>query len=111
MNRNEGHMTILDDLLGVLTQDAPVRTVLVGSHWTVVCSQSCGLAATMRADQPHGPIGCDGAAARKKHWSWQYARSNQPLESASASRRGPDQVDESRTAQINAVVVLMNTAG
>jgi len=29
-------MNILDDLLDSLDMDAPVRTVLVGAHWTAV---------------------------------------------------------------------------
>ena len=46
-------MSILDDLLPTLP-DTPVRTVLVGAHWTVVCSRGCGLASTITGDKPHG---------------------------------------------------------
>jgi uncharacterized protein (DUF4213/DUF364 family) len=47
-------MTVLDDLLESLRQDAPVRSVLVGAHWTAVCSRGCGLASTLLDDRPHG---------------------------------------------------------
>jgi len=47
-------MNILNDLLDSLDMDAPVRTVLVGVHWTVVCSHVCGLASTFTGDKPHG---------------------------------------------------------
>ncbi len=47
-------MDILSDLLSGLPQGDPVRTVLVGAHWTVVCSRYCGLASTMQGDKPHG---------------------------------------------------------
>lgn len=47
-------MTILDDLLKDITIDAPVRSVLVGTRWTVVCSRNCGLAASLRDEGPHG---------------------------------------------------------
>jgi hypothetical protein len=47
-------MNILDDLLDSLDMDAPVRTVLVGAHWTAVCSRFCGLASTITGDKPHG---------------------------------------------------------
>jgi uncharacterized protein (DUF4213/DUF364 family) len=47
-------MSILDDLLLSLGADAPVRSVLVGAHWTVVCSRHCGLASTLIGEKPHG---------------------------------------------------------
>jgi uncharacterized protein len=47
-------MALLNDLLDSLNGDAPVRFVLVGVHWTVVCSRYCGLASTLLGDQPHG---------------------------------------------------------
>lgn len=47
-------MLLLDDLLATLTHVAPIRSVLVGAHWTAVCSRSCGLASTLMADRPHG---------------------------------------------------------
>ncbi len=47
-------MLILDDLLNNLDMDVQVRSVLVGAHWTVVCSRHCGMAATMMSSHPHG---------------------------------------------------------
>jgi uncharacterized protein (DUF4213/DUF364 family) len=47
-------MSILSDLVDSLEEDAPVRTILVGVNWTVVCSRFCGLAATVTSDKPHG---------------------------------------------------------
>jgi uncharacterized protein len=48
-------MTILDELLARLPQGrAAVRHVLVGAHWTVVCSRHAGLAATLMTEKPHG---------------------------------------------------------
>jgi uncharacterized protein (DUF4213/DUF364 family) len=47
-------MTILDDLLGSVPEDAPVRSVLVGAHCTAVCSRRCGLASTLMGCLPHG---------------------------------------------------------
>ena len=46
-------MTILNDLLASLSEDAPIRSILVGAHWTVVCSRRCGLASTILGNQPH----------------------------------------------------------
>jgi hypothetical protein len=46
---------VVDDLLASLPAgDWPVREILVGAHWTVVCSRYCGMASTLLADSPHG---------------------------------------------------------
>jgi uncharacterized protein len=47
-------MNLLNDLLDSLLEDAPVRSVLVGAHWTVVCSRQCGMASTILGNKPHG---------------------------------------------------------
>jgi uncharacterized protein (DUF4213/DUF364 family) len=47
-------MSILSDLLVTLGRDVPVRSVLVGAHWTAVCSRRCGLASTLTGEKPHG---------------------------------------------------------
>ncbi len=46
--------TILDDLVSSITKDFSIRSVPVGVHWTVVCSRSCGLAATRALSNTHG---------------------------------------------------------
>jgi hypothetical protein len=104
-------MTILDDLLESLTQDARVRSVLVGSHWTIVCSRGCGMAATMRAEHPHGHNAVRDAGRLHEKSALElaaYARSEQPLEVSIgvAAINSLIQVDPGRTVQINAVDVL-----
>jgi uncharacterized protein (DUF4213/DUF364 family) len=47
-------MNIIDTLIANLPDDIPVRSVLVGAHWTVVCSRHCGMAATLMSSHPHG---------------------------------------------------------
>jgi uncharacterized protein (DUF4213/DUF364 family) len=47
-------MNLLEDLLASISVDAPLRSVLVGAHWSVVCSRFCGLASTIIGDKPHG---------------------------------------------------------
>lgn len=45
---------VIDDLLETLpAKPVPVRSVLVGVHWTAVCSSRCGLATTIAGDKPH----------------------------------------------------------
>jgi uncharacterized protein (DUF4213/DUF364 family) len=47
-------MKILDDLIAGIPNDIPVRSVLVGAHWTVVCTRYCGMATSLMSSQPHG---------------------------------------------------------
>jgi uncharacterized protein len=110
-------MRILDDLLATLP-DAPVRSLLVGVHWTIVCSgpsparrQGCGLAASITGDKPHGQ-----AAVRdvgRLHLKGarelaEYARSDNPLEASIgvAAINSLLDVDEGRAVEVNAAQVL-----
>jgi hypothetical protein len=110
-------MTILDDLLATVP-DAPLRSLLVGAHWTVVCcgplptgGYGCGLAASITGDTPHGH-----AAVRdvgRLHLKGarelaEYARSDNPLEASIgvATINSLLEVDESRAVEINAAQVL-----
>jgi len=47
-------LTIIDDLLEVLKEDAPVRDVRVGAFWTAVWSKNCGLASTLTGSDHEG---------------------------------------------------------
>lgn len=47
-------MNIVDELLSKMPDDQPVRSVLVGAHWSVVCSRHCGMASTILGTKPHG---------------------------------------------------------
>ncbi len=119
-------MNILDDLLASLPQDgALVRNVLVGAHWTVVCSgtsptggRHCGLASTITGDPQDG-------SSRKPHGHEQvrdvgrlrlksarelaeYALSDNLLEASIgvAAINSLLEVDEHQAVEINAAKVL-----
>jgi uncharacterized protein len=47
-------MDILSDLLASLPRNESVREVLVGVHWTVVCTRHCGMASSIQGEKPHG---------------------------------------------------------
>lgn len=104
-------MTIIDELLGSLGDDVPVRSVLVGAHWTVVCSRGCGMASTLFDNQCHGH-----AQVRDAGWLHtksalqlaEYARSDNPLEASIgvATINSLLEVDERSAVEINAVNVL-----
>lgn len=47
-------MKLFDELIGSIDQDAPIRRVFAGVHWTVVSSRGCGMASTVMDVKPHG---------------------------------------------------------
>src|SRR3972149_4868698 len=105
-------MNILSDLLDSLDMGAPIRTVLVGVHWTVVCSRFCGLASTFTGDKPHGhnPARSVGHLHEKSARELaEYASSDNPLEASIgvATHNSLLAVDVSGAAEVNAVDVLI----
>jgi uncharacterized protein len=105
-------MKLLNDLLGSLDTDAPVRSLLVGVHWTVVCSRFCGLASTFTGDKPHGqdPVRHVGRLHTKSARELaEFARSDNLLEASIglAAINSLLAMDESRAVEVNAVEVLI----
>ncbi len=104
-------MNILDDLLNSLEEDAPIRYVLVGVHWTLVCSHRCGLASTLTDHTPYKrtPVRDVGNLHKKSARDLaEYARSDNPLEASLgvAAINSLLPVDESKAVEINALHVL-----
>ncbi len=104
-------MDILEDLLENLKIDHPVRSILVGVHWTVVCSRFCGLASTVTADLPHGQgrVREVGSLNRKSALELaQIVRSDNPLEVSIglAAINSLVEVNDSRAVEINAGEVI-----
>ena len=105
-------MIILDDLINDLSVDAPVRSILVGLHWTVVCSRYCGMAATLMSCQAHGESQVRGAGhlhSKTARELAEFARSENPTEASIgvAAINSLLDVDESQAVEINAVEVLL----
>ena len=104
-------MTLIDDLLDSLTEDAPVRTVLVGAHWTVVCSRGCGMASTVIGSGPHGHAKVRDVGSlhtKTARELAEYARSDNLLEVSLgiAAINSLLEMNESRAEEINAFNVL-----
>ncbi len=104
-------MTILDDLLANLPPDAPVRSILVGAHWTIVCSRHAGLASTLMDTWPHGHsrVAEVGRLHEKTaHELAQFARSDNLLEVSIgvAALNSLLEVDSRRVVELDAVDVL-----
>ncbi len=104
-------ITVIDKLLSSLTDDAPVQRVLVGLHWTIVCSRHCGMAATLVSDHSHGDaeltdIGHLEQKSARELAEW--ARSSNLLQASIgvAAVNSLLEVDENRAVQINAADLL-----
>ncbi|MCJ7529606.1 MAG: DUF364 domain-containing protein [Anaerolineales bacterium] len=105
-------MTIIDDLLATLNFDAPVRSVLVGAHWTAVCSRHCGLAATLMDHYTHGhtQVRDVGRLHQKTAREFaEYAHSDHLLEASIgiAAINSLLEVDEQQAVEINAADILV----
>ena len=105
-------MTIIDELLSSLDFEFELRTVMVGAHWTVVCSRSCGLAATFMNDTPHGHARVRDVGKLQTKTCRElaeYARSENLLEASIglATINSLLEVDESQAVEINAADVLV----
>jgi uncharacterized protein (DUF4213/DUF364 family) len=105
-------MNLLNDLIASIVEDAPVRSILVGAHWTAVCSRCCGLASTLLGDKPHGhqkvrEVGL--LEHRSALELTELARSDNPLEASIgvAAINSLLEVDEGRAVEINAGDVLI----
>jgi uncharacterized protein len=105
-------MTILEELLESLPgENVPVRHVLVGAHWTVVCSRHAGMAATLMAEEPHAHsrVREVGRLQEKPAQALAgLARSENPLEASIgiAAINSLLDIDESRAQELNAAEVL-----
>ena len=104
-------MKIIESLLANISEDAPVRSVLVGAHWTVVCSRYCGLGATLIGNHPHGHMQVRDVGSlhtKSARELAEYADSTDILEASIgvAAINSLLDVDESLAVEINASEVL-----
>lgn len=102
---------LIDDVIESLPGDAPVRKVLVGVHWTAVCSRGCGLASTLTGTAPHGHEKVRSAGRLLGMSALElagYARSENPLERSLgvAAMNSLLEVDGGSAVEINAGDVL-----
>jgi hypothetical protein len=104
-------MTILDVLIASLPDDVPVRTVLVGVHWTVVCSRQCGMAATLLSSHLHGhqqirDAGSLHLKSARQLAELAYSTELQEASIGMAAVNSMLDVDESLAVEVNASEVL-----
>lgn len=104
-------MNLLDDLLSNLSEDAPVRSVLVGSHWVLVCSRFCGLASALQGEHVHGKpdvreTGRLHLKSAKELAQLIYSESILEACIGMAAINSLIEVDESNSVEVNAADVL-----
>jgi uncharacterized protein (DUF4213/DUF364 family) len=105
-------VSVLDDLLGSLTEDAPVREVRTCVHWTAVVSTHCGLASTLHYERhPHGHVSVRGVGNLHERSALelaQYGKSDILLEASigMAAVNSLLEVDEERCVELNAAAWL-----
>jgi len=106
--------TVIDDLLANLPETpVPVRSVLVGAHWTAVCSTRCGLATTIIGGIPHDhtTVVCDAGRLHRKSAQELalYALSKNSLEASIgvAAINSLLDINEQNAVEMNASEVLM----
>jgi uncharacterized protein (DUF4213/DUF364 family) len=101
-------MSVLDDLLASLKEDAPVREVRTCIHWTAVVSSHCGLASSVHTEtHPHGRKAVRGVGVLHELGALelaQYAKSDMLLEASIgvAAINSLLDVHEERCTELNA---------
>jgi uncharacterized protein len=106
-------MDILSELITNIPEDTAVRSVLVGVHWTIVCSHHCGLASTILGDKPHGHEKVPGVGKLHQKSAKElaeFALSENLLEASIglAAINSLIEVNEQQCVEVNAADVLMS---
>jgi uncharacterized protein (DUF4213/DUF364 family) len=104
-------MSLINDLIDSLQEDAPVRSIRVGLHWVVVCSRFCGMASTLPGEHSHGTPDVNEAGnlhAKPARELVQLIHSNSTVEASigMAAINSLLEVDESAAVEVNAADVL-----
>jgi uncharacterized protein (DUF4213/DUF364 family) len=104
-------MSLINDLIDSLQEDAPVRSIRVGLHWVVVCSRFCGMASTLPGEHSHGTPDVNEAGnlhAKPARELVQLIHSNSTVEASigMAAINSLLEIDESAAVEVNAADVL-----
>ncbi len=105
-------MKILHELLKTLpVEPIPVRDIVIGVHWTMVCSKYGGLASTIVESGPHGhrPVANVGELHKKSAQDLaRFILSDSLLEASIgiAALNSMIEIDESRIVEVNASDIL-----
>lgn len=109
-------MTLLAELLKALPQKpVPVRDVIIGVHWTMVVSKTCGLGSTLLNNGPHGHWKIRDVGALQQYSAQELAawiESDNLLEASVgvAALNSLIEVDSNNLKEINAAEVIAREA-
>lgn len=105
-------MKLLQNILAALPEDpVPVRKVVIGVHWTVVCSKGCGLGSTLMNCGPHGhsfirDVGSLHNKSAQELAGWILSDNLLEASIGIAAINSLTEVDENRLVDINASEVI-----
>jgi uncharacterized protein len=105
-------MELLIKLLQTLPQDPiPVRKVIIGVHWTLVCSKHCGLGSTISGEGPHGhsvvrEVGFLHQKSAQELAGWILSDNLLEASIGIAALNSLIEVDESQLTEVNASEII-----
>jgi len=105
-------MDILQTLIQSLPPTpVPIRKVVVGVHWTLVCSKSCGLASTLVGCGPHGhsqmrDVGQLHHKTAQDLAQWLLSDNLLEASIGMAALNSLIEVDENKLKQVNASAII-----
>ena len=105
-------MDILQTLIQSLPPTpVPIRKVVVGVHWTLVCSKSCGLASTLVGCGPHGhsqmrDVGQLHHKTAQDLAQWLLSDNLLEASIGMAALNSLIEVDENKLRQVNASAII-----
>lgn len=105
-------MNLLERMLAAISYEPiPVKKVVLGVHWSLVCSKHCGLGSTMVNQGPHGQSQIQDAGElhhKSAHELAEWILSDNLLEASVgiAAINSLVEVDEARLEDINAVEII-----
>lgn len=105
-------MKLLEALLETIPADPiPVRRIIIGVHWTLVCSKYCGLASTLVGEGPHGhstvrDVGSLHQKSAQELAGWVLSDNLLEASIGIAALNSLITVDENQMEQVNAAEVI-----
>jgi uncharacterized protein len=105
-------MKLLESILETIPTDPiPVRKVIVGVHWSLVCSRYCGLGSTIIGEGPHGhsqvrDVGNLQQKSAQELACWALSKNLLEASIGIAALNSLLSIDENRVKQINAAEVI-----
>ena len=105
-------MTLIETFLNSLpASPIPVRNIIIGVHWTLVCSKHCGLGSTLVGEGPHGhsqirDVGILHCKSAQELAHWVLSDTLLEASIGIAALNSLIEIDDTQVEQINASEVI-----